>query len=165
MLRTLIDWWANYAQVRIPGDRCTPNADGLHQAAMAAINPVDWMGAFNLVFMATAIAGAVVVLVTYESRLVGDAFWRRWWKFLPLAAVVCALASYFFLSQVRVNSILCENGDVLTTIPSEYVLGRTGVALVQGALFYVIFSVLLTLLARVWKRPVWYDKVKVPLPF
>jgi hypothetical protein len=164
MLRTLLDWWANYSDLPIPADRCPVGPDGAIQTASAALAPEAWANACNIVFTITVVLVAVFVLGTYESRRVGNAFWRRWIVALPITALVAGTASYVFLSQRKLMTVLCENGNVPAAIPSEYVLGRASVALAQGVVLFFLFSVLLTLLARVWKRGVWYDKVKIPLP-
>jgi hypothetical protein len=95
----------------------------------------------------------------------GDRFWRRWWQFLGITAVLSFAASLIWVRSASVHTEGCEFGDVLTQIPMSYALNRASVSLVQSILLFVLISWLLTLIARVTRRQVWYNNSRIPFRF
>ena len=165
MNRALIDWWAAFREIPVAASVCPASPEGQRQAANAVVSLGDWHGAFTVAAVITLVLAVVLVLACYETRAMGDRFWRRWWKFLAAGGVLAMLASLLWLATTTVQTEGCEFGNVATKIPFSYAFNRSTVSLVQGLLLFVLLSWLLTLIARVTKRAVWYNNSRIPFRF
>ena len=165
MNRALIDWWAAFQQIGVDPSVCPASPEGQRQTAQAVVAAADWQSAFTVAAVITLVVAAVMVLIAYETRVMGDRFWRRWWWFLGGATLLSFLASLLWLATTAVRTEGCEFGDVSTRIPFSYALNRSTVSLVQGLLLFVVLSWLLTLIARATRRAKWYNNSRIPFRF
>ena len=166
MNNALINWWASFSEIPVAPSLCPASPEGQAQTGKAVIALADWLSAFNTAAFITLALTAAAVLVTYETRVMGQRFWKRWWRSLLLTALVTALACLVWLAWVAaVHTEGCEFGNVTTRIPFSHALNRSTVALAQSALLFVVLSWLLTLVARWSRRPVWYNNSRIPFRF
>ena len=165
MNRALIDWWAAFREISVDPNVCPASPEGQKQAAQAVVAAADWQSAFTVAAVITLVVAAVLVLVAYETRVMGDRFWRRWWGFLVGTSLVSFLGSLLWLATTSVRTEGCEYGDVTTRIPFSYAFNRSTVSLVQGLLLFVILSWVLTLIARATRRATWYNNSRIPFRF
>lgn len=160
----LLHWWAAFDEIRIPATLCGLSPDGQRQAAAAFITRADWLTAFNNTLWITGVLALAAVLITYETRVMGHLFWKRWWKGLALGALLIAAVCFLYLALTPVTAG-CEFGQAQVKIPTSNALLRASVALIQGALAFVVFSWLLTLVARWSRRPKWIANAQIPFRF
>lgn len=165
MPRQLIHWWAAYDQVRIGAQSCPPSPSGDAPTAGAVIAEADWVAAFNNAAVATAVLALLLVLAIYETRKMGHEFRARWWKAFLLGGLLIGVVVFVYLKVVDVVTFGCEHGDRTVHIPTLYALGRSTVALAQGLLLVVVFSWLLTLVARWTRRRKWINNSRFPFRF
>jgi hypothetical protein len=81
---------------------------------------------------------------------------------LLATALVSGLVCVLLLSMVRVQTFGCQFGEQMTNIPFVNVLNRSTVAFAQTLLFFFIFSILLTRIARITRHQPWYDHSRYP---
>lgn len=160
-----LHWWAAFDEIRIPAELCGVSADGQRQGSAALLARADWLAAFNTALVITVVLALLIVIVTYETRVVGHLFWKRWWGGLVVAALVTAAACYLYLAFTPVNTTGCEFAQARVHIPPVNALARSSVALFQGALAFVVFSWLLTMVARWSRRPKWIANAQIPFRF
>ena len=165
MNRALIDWWAAFREIRVDPSICPASPEGQRQTANAVIAVGDWHSAFTVAAVITVVLAVIMVLVAYETRVMGDRFWKRWWGFLAGTSVLAMLASLLWLATTSVRTEACEFGNVATRIPFSYAFNRSTVSLLQGLVLFVVLSWLLTLIARATKRAVWYNNSRIPFRF
>jgi hypothetical protein len=163
LLHLLLNWWAAYAQIGIPAAACPASPEGQRQVAGAVIVRAEWLTLFNTAVALAAVVALVAVLVTYRTRQAGDAFAARWRKGLLLAGLVGALVCGAMLATSLLGTRGCQFGEVQTRLPFGPLVSRTTVALVQTMLFFFIWSVVLTRLARLTKRQPWYNNSRYPV--
>jgi hypothetical protein len=157
------NWWASYDELRIGASVCPLSPEGQRQTADAVLASAEWHHAFLIAAIGTAVIALLAVLWTYETESMGDPFRRRWLKGLGLTAFVSALLVLFWLALgVKVTTSGCEFGNILTRIPALYALGRASVALGQGPVLFVLFTLLLTRTARIWRRRRWLNNIYNP---
>jgi hypothetical protein len=161
-LNSLLHWWAAYPEIRIPASVCPASPEGQIQTAAAVIAPSDWQGLFNVGFWATASIALVAVLLTYWTRSMGERFRPRWWVGLVIAAALAALGCYLVVTSQDVNTVGCEFGETTTQIPATPALVRASVALVQGAIWFVLWSFVLTRAVRVRRWQPFYNNSRFP---
>jgi hypothetical protein len=165
MRNLLLHWWAAFDQISIAPTVCPPSPEGQTQAAQAVIAQAEWVNAFDFAALITVLLVAVLVLITYETRRMGNKFWHRWWLFLSATAVLAGVTAFLLLANTPVRTDACEYGNVTTRIPTTYVMTRSTVALAQGALLFVVLSWILSLIARLTHRAKWYNNWRIPFGF
>jgi hypothetical protein len=162
MLNIVLNWWAAVHQIDVPASACPVSPDGTMQGATAVILPQDWFALFNGAFLCAVLIALAGVFITYQTRTMGDAFARRWRRMLLATALVAGLVCLLLLSVVQVQTFGCQFGEQLTNIPFGNVLNRSTVAFAQALLFFLIWSFLLTRIARITRHQPWYDNSWYP---
>src|SRR5689334_18739548 len=114
MRNLILHWWASFNQIAIAPTVCPRSPDGQTQAAGAVIAQAEWTSAFDFAALVTLLLVAALVLITYESRRMANAFWNRWWLFLAITSVVSGIVVYVILTTTAVRTSACEYGDILT---------------------------------------------------
>jgi hypothetical protein len=160
--RVFMHWWADRAQIDVPAAACPAGPDSQAQTARAVILEADWVGLFNAAFWATAAIALVIVLITYATRVMGARFTVRWWIGLAVAGVIAAAATFFVVTSPNVNTYGCEYGNVMAHIPAAPALARATVSLVQGAGWFVLWSLVLTRAVRLTKLQPFYNNSRFP---
>jgi hypothetical protein len=166
MGNALVNWWASFPEIPVSSAVCPASASGEAQTAPAVIAVADWQSAFSTAAFITIVVATLMVFLAYETRVIGDQFWKRWWRFLVGTAVIAALASFVWLAWLApVHTDACQFGNVTTRIPLPHAINRSTVALAQAVLLFVLGSWLLTRVARLSKRPTWYNNSQIPFRF
>ncbi|HEX8452775.1 MAG TPA: hypothetical protein VF647_11805 [Longimicrobium sp.] len=165
MSKELIHWWAARPQMFADLTVCPVSPEGGISTARPVIAEADWVSAFGVATGITLLLAILLVLGAYETRTMGHQFKARWWKWLVAGAGVTALVCYVYLSLVPVSTAGCSYGEATTRIPSQYALLRASVALVQSLILFVLFSWLLSLVARWTRRATWINNSRFPFRF
>ena len=163
MLNILLNWWAAYSQIAIPASACPASPEGQRQVAGAVLVRADWVALFNTALAAAAVIGLLGALAAYQTRLVGDAFASRWRKSLLVTGIVGAILVAALLATSMLATRGCQFGEVETRLPFGPLASRTSVAFFQTMLFFFIWSVVLTRLARLTKHQPWYNNSRYPV--
>lgn len=156
-----VNWWANEA-IRLPATTCPASPDGTLQATDAFVLTANQGTVYFYAFLATLVGALVCVVLTYRTRTMGELFARRWWTALAITTFVSGVVCLLVVLGLDVNTFGCEYGNVATRIPVADALERASVALTQGALAFVAFSVVLTRLARLTRRQPWFNNSRYP---
>ncbi|HKG95383.1 MAG TPA: hypothetical protein VKA84_25915 [Gemmatimonadaceae bacterium] len=158
------NWWASRDQISIPASICPASAEGTPQTADAVIASGDWHQAYIVAAFITLAITLAGVLLTYETRVMGDDFKGHWWRRMSVSALLSALVSLVWLAWgAKVGTSGCEFGEVATRIPLLSALNRASVSLVQSGVLFFLMSWLLTRLARVVRRPGWVNNAHYPV--
>lgn len=161
--RILLHWWATYSQIVVGPSNCPAGPDGQVQSASAVIALGDWLPLFNLGLALTAIVSLLLVIATYQTRLMGSEFSRRWRRWLLGTAIAVGIMVFAVVASPDVQTIGCQYGNQTTRVPFGPALNRATVAFVQGLLFFLLWSILLTRLARVTQHQPWFNNSRFPV--
>src|SRR4051812_20402548 len=113
----LLHWWAWPKQIFVNPAVCPVSPQGQRQTAQAVVQAADWQSAYGVAVAITLVVAIVGVLITFETRSVGDRFRARWWKALALQTLLATGVVIVWLSQVSVQTSGCEYGMSQTSIP------------------------------------------------
>ena len=163
LLHILLNWWAAYSQIAIPASACPASPEGQRQMAGAVIMRSEWVALFNTAVAGAAVVGLLGAIAAYQTRLVGDAFASRWRKALLVTGILGAILCAALLATSMLATRGCQFGEVETRLPFGPLASRTSVALLQTMLFFFIWSVVLTRLARLTKHQPWYNNSRYPV--
>ena len=161
LLKFILDWWAAYDQIAVPASVCPVAPNGQAQTANAVLT--DWTGLFIMALAIASLVSLVGAFIAYQTRLMGDQFASRWWKGMVATALVAGGAAFAVLITGSVQTFGCQFGNVTTHLPSGVALNRASVALVQACLFYFIWSLVLTRIARVTRHQPWFNNAWYPV--
>jgi heme/copper-type cytochrome/quinol oxidase subunit 2 len=157
-----LNWWANFAQIDVPPATCPAGPNGESQIANAVILEADWVGLFNTAFWVTAVAALVIVVLTYATRVMGERFTSRWWIGLAVSSIVATAATFFLVTLPAVNTFGCEYGNLMTHVPTAPGLVRATVSLVQAAIWFLLWSLVLTRAVRIARLQPFYNNSRFP---
>lgn len=160
--RTIVNWWANYAEIPIPSTSCPVSPNGELQSAPAFVLEADWLSLFNTAFWTTAGVALVLVFLTYYTRRMGARFTPRWWLGLLSTALIAGIATYFIVTGPLVNTFGCQYGDIRTHIPTAPALSRSLVAATQAPIWFLFWSFLLTRVVRVGRWQPFHNNSRFP---
>lgn len=160
LLKFILDWWAAYQQITVPASVCPADPSGQQQVANAVLT--DWAPLF-LAALGVALAVSLVgSLVAYQTRLMGDSFASRWFRMMLAVMLIGGVVAFAVLSTVKVQTFGCQFGNVPTELPTSVALNRASVAVVQTAVFYFLWSLVLTRIARVTRHQPWFNNAWYP---
>lgn len=157
----LLNWWANES-ITLPASACPAAPGGTPQVTDAFVLSSDQGTVYLAAFVATLVVVMLGVLVTYQTRKLGDLFARRWKISWLVTSLLAAAACTAVVLLMPVTTFGCEYGNVTTRIPTVEALERASVALVQALVGFVAFSLMLTRLSRVTRFQPWFNNSRYP---
>jgi heme/copper-type cytochrome/quinol oxidase subunit 1 len=158
-----LHWWAGYTQIPLPANACPLSPSGTADTATAVVDSSQWVAHFNAVLIATLVVAVIAVVITYQTRTMGEAFVRRWRRSLFLTAAITAVLALVFLATVAVQTYGCTFGVAPAKIPLGHAMGRATVAFVQSGIAFFVFSLFLTRYARITRHEPWHNHSRVPI--
>jgi hypothetical protein len=164
-LQQWLSWPVTPSQITVGPENCPALPTG-PQAFDAALRVSDWHALFTLVFGLSAVVALAVVVWAYSTRKIGLPFVARWIRFLAVSFAVALLAALTVLFVARIPTVNCQVAETTAHLPALWVMLRALLAGAHGALFFVLWSWLLTVVLGRWLRlGRWYDNHLVPLPY